>query len=561
MKNTTTPGAPAQPAPPADPFAGRTVGNCELTEKISEGGTAYIYRGRNTRFNLDRVVKILKPSLTGEDDFYQRFRQEAQLTARLDHPNILRVFDTGEVDGYFYMEMEFIDGQTLREYLRSMPRISEREILSIGIQLARALDYAHKAEINGPDGEVMRGILHRDIKPENVMITANKTVKLMDFGAAKPLSITSSTMQGMIVGTFHYMSPEQLTGKCLDMRSDFFSLGILLYELCIGQKPFAAENLTELIKKISSCKYHRIREIRPAITPMTEEAIDQLLARSPDHRPSSAHEIEESLQMCLQVLSSWSLGRKVRIPFSWRRAFPTVAMVVSLLALGVSVYNRQQRSPALASGQTAAPRGGVGAKAAQAAPTMSILEKAKHFEDNGQWSDAATMYEAVAPAAGGGVANEYLEAQIRLAGIALRHLKQLTRARAILESLRQTYSDPAIDVYLGEVYSAQSLYLEAKERFEAALASTTGSVISQTAEFKSLLLFNLAAAIDKQYTFIDHNPSLLIEAIKAWKYYLEFSDCQNSRSRECQKGFERLGEMQRQEQELKAKTGAVEAHP
>ncbi|HLV32595.1 MAG TPA: serine/threonine-protein kinase, partial [Chitinispirillaceae bacterium] len=223
-----------------DPFIGKKIGNCEILEKINEGGTAFIYRAHNVHFGLERVVKILKPSLIDDKEFFIRFQQEAQLVARFDHPNILRVFDAGQVGGYFYIEMEHITGKTLREYIQTNVKISEREILSIAVQIVNALQYAHNVCFQGPQNEEIHGILHRDIKPENIMLTPGKFVKLMDFGAAKPLNITSNTMQGMIVGTFHYMSPEQLAGEKLDVRSDFFSLGIVLYELATGQRPFAA---------------------------------------------------------------------------------------------------------------------------------------------------------------------------------------------------------------------------------------------------------------------------------------------------------------------------------
>lgn len=135
-----------------DPFVGTTIGNCQIIEKINEGGTAFIYKAHNIPFDLDRVVKILKPSLMDEEDFFIRFRQEAQLTARLDHPNVLRVFDTGEVNGYFYMEMEYIAGQTVRDFMLANPKISERDILSIALQISRALEYAHGVEITARRG-------------------------------------------------------------------------------------------------------------------------------------------------------------------------------------------------------------------------------------------------------------------------------------------------------------------------------------------------------------------------------------------------------------------------
>ncbi|HEX7510125.1 MAG TPA: protein kinase [Chitinivibrionales bacterium] len=506
--------APAAMRTSVDPFIGKTIGNCQIIEKINEGGTAHIYKAHNIPFDLDRVIKVLKPSLSDEEDFFQRFRQEAQLTARLDHPNILRIFDTGEVDGYFYIEMEYITGQTLREYMGGNPKIGERDVLSIGLQVVKALEYAHSVKMTGPSGETIHGILHRDIKPENIMITQGKLVKLMDFGAAKPLNITSNTMQGMIVGTFHYMSPEQLAGGKLDVRSDFFSLGIVLYELLAGQKPFMAENLTGLIQKINECKYIGIRKLRPSILPNTEELIDKLLAKNPNHRPITEKDIIEELDVCLQTYSSWGLGRKVRIPFSFKRSFGAIALVVSLLSLVVSL--------------TALLRGGAGSSAAPKfvqSAAIPLLDKAKASERESRWDDAVATYKMVPSMEKGGLANEYLEAQIRMATIYLRHLRQFEKARTLLEKLRTHFSDPAIDAFLGESYFHLGSYDEAQERIEAALASQAGSVIALTPDFKREILFYHAYTLDRKNPPDAVNQAMLMEAIKAWNYYIEFSNC------------------------------------
>jgi serine/threonine protein kinase len=412
-------------SPAKDPFVGATIGNCQIIEKINEGGTAFIYKAHNIPFDLDRVVKILKPSLKDEEDFFIRFRQEAQLTARLDHPNILRLFDTGEVNGYFYMEMEYITGQTLRDYMITNPKIGERDILSIALQVSRALDYAHNVEISGPSGEVIHGILHRDIKPENIMITPGKLVKLMDFGAAKPLNITSNTMQGMIVGTFHYMSPEQLSGGKLDIRSDFFSLGIVMYELFTNQKPFTGENLTALIQKINECKYVKVRKQRPSISSLTEELIDKLLSKNPDHRPGSEKEIIEDLQVCIQSFTSWGIGRKLKVPFSFKRNFGAIAFGLSLAALLLSALAFWRTFTI----DTGAPR-------FTESPAVGLLEQGRTLERNGRWEDAVGTYKLVPSLEKGGLANEYLEAQIRLAAIYLKHEKQFDKARKTLERLR-----------------------------------------------------------------------------------------------------------------------------
>ncbi len=524
-----------------DPFIGKTIGNCEIREKMNEGGTAYIYKAYNPRFEIERVVKILKPSLSEEEDFYERFKQEAQLTARLDHPNILRIFDTGEVDGYFYIEMEYLVGQTLRQYIQAAQRINEREALRIAVQIVRALDYAHTVNIETPKG-VITGILHRDLKPENIMITPDKTVKLMDFGAAKPLNMTSDTMQGMIVGTFHYMSPEQLAGRELDVRSDFFSLGIVLYELLTGAKPFLASNLTGLIECIRECKFDRPGKIRPSISPMIEELIEQLLSKNPDHRPGSAKEIHEQLEICIQAYSAWGAGRKMRVPFSFKRFFPVLSMIISIIALGLSLAALMRRPPVVNQQQAAA-----GFTEEQA--PVSLLEKGREIEKKGMWQEAATIYELVPSVKDGGPANEYLEAQLRRAYISFKHLNQYTRARSILEKLRLEYSDPAIDAYLGQIYFKLALYIEARDRLNAALSSKKGSVIQMTGDLKREMLYYYANALDRQYIYVDRNSSLLMDAIKAWGYYLEFSECDKNPDDDCAFARERKAELESIEQE------------
>ena len=507
--------APAESsAAQADPFVGSTIGNCQIIGKINEGGTAFIYKAHNIPFDLDRVVKILKPSLKDEEDFFIRFRQEAQLTARLDHPNVLRVFDTGEVNGYFYMEMEYITGQTLREFMISNSKIGERDILSIALQITKALEYAHGVEMTGPSGEIIHGILHRDIKPENIMITPGKLVKLMDFGAARPLNITSDTMQGMIVGTFHYMSPEQLSGGKLDVRSDFFSLGIVMYELCTNRKPFMGENLTALIQSINDCRYTPVKKLRQSTSSLTEELIDKLLSKDPDHRPSTEKEIIEDLQVCIQSYSTWGIGKKMKVPFSFKRQFGTIAFVVSLVALALSalafyrVFFTDLSAPRFS--QSAA---------------VPLLERGKLDEREGRWDEAAAAYRMVPSLDNGGLANEYLEAQIRLAAIYLKHTKQYDRARRMLERLRMQFSDPAIDAYLGEAYYWLGMFDEAKLRFEASLGSQAGSVILLNQDFKREVLFFQASALDKKAGLNNYVPAALMEAQKAWNYYVEYSGC------------------------------------
>ena len=505
-----------------DPFVGKMVGNCKILEKMNEGGSSLIYRAHNVNFNLDRVVKILKPALAEDEENFGRFKQEAQLTARLDHPNILRIFDTGEIGKQFYIEMEYVEGQTLRAYMASHFRIREMDVLSIASQVVNALEYAHHVEFRSPGGEPIQGILHRDIKPENIMIGSNRTVKLMDFGAAKPMSVNTRTMQGTVVGTPHYMSPEQVNGDPLDGRSDFFSLGVLLYELCANRRPFEADNLATLLWRIDECKYDKLRKARPAISPMTEELVDRLLAKNPDHRPRVAREIQETLQVSIQAFRSWGSGNQARIPYSFRRAYPTLALALSLLALSLSGF--------------AVWRVGFRINAASFSPPQlhqhfaDLVDKGVEAEINKDYSNALAAYDLIPAPEQGGDADAFLEGQLRSAAIFFKHNDQLTRARSLLEQLRQKYQDPAIDALLGQLYFNQALYMEAKERLEASFASDKPSVLRRSSffnphEFQRDAFYTYAMALDGQYSYIEKKPERLEQAIHAWEKFTKFSSC------------------------------------
>jgi serine/threonine protein kinase len=504
-----------------DPFLGRMIGNCKVLEKINEGGSSLIYRAHNVTFGLDRVIKILKPALAEDEENFERFKQEAQLTARLDHPNILRVFDTGEIGKQFFIEMEFVEGQSLRAYMTNHVRVRESDILGLASQIAGALEYAHNVQIKTASGDMIRGILHRDIKPENIMITGNGTVKLMDFGAAKPMSVNTRTMQGTVVGTPHYMSPEQINGDPLDARSDFFSLGVLLYELCTGRRPFEADNLASLLWKIDDCKFERVRKVRAAISPMTEELIEKLLAKSPDHRPANAAEIQETLQVSLRAFRAWGSGGTARIPFSLRRAYPTIALAASLLALSLSGYTFW-RGWRFMHGFSASPQ--------LRNYFSSLLGKAMEAEIAKDFSAALATFELVPAPDKGGDRDVYLEAQLHSAAIYFKHKDQLTKARSILEQLRRDYDDPAIDAYLGQLYFGQALYLEAKERLEAFFNSTKTTVLRNSSyfnphDFQRDALYAYANALDGQFTYIEQKPELADAAIAAWDRFGRFSDC------------------------------------
>lgn len=526
-----------------DPFVGRMAGNCKILEKINEGGSALIYRAHNVNFGLDRVIKILKPALAEDQDNFDRFKQEAQLTARLDHPNILRVFDTGEIGKQFWIEMEYVEGQSLRAYLGQHLRVRESDILGLASQIAGALEYAHNAPIKTASGEAIHGILHRDIKPENIMITGAGAVKLMDFGAAKPMSVNTRTMQGTVVGTPHYMSPEQINGDPLDARSDFFSLGVLLYELCTGRRPFEADNLASLLWKIDACRFERVRKLRPSISPLTEELIEKLLSKDPRHRPATAAEIQETLQVSLRAFRAWGAGAAARIPFSWKRAYPTIALVASLVALALSGYTFW-RGWRFMHGFSASPQ--------LKSWFSSLLGKGMEAEMAKDYAAALAAYELVPAPDKGGDRDVYLESQLRSAAVYFRHKDQLTKARSILEGLRRDYDDPAIDAYLGQLYFGQALYLEAKDRLEAFFNTQKATVLRNSAyfnphDFQKDALYAYANAIDGQYTFIEQKPEHLDAAIAAWDRFSRFAACADeAEDKRCRFADKRADELAKQ---------------
>ncbi len=514
-----------------DPFVGKTVGHCLLQEKIAEGGSAHIYKATNTSFDLPRVVKILKPSLVYEEENFLHFKQEAQFTARLDHPNIRRVYDTGEIDGHFYIEMDFIEGMTLREYVSAKSKIPETQVLSIALQIAQALEYAHNIQIQTTLSGKIEGILHRDIKPENIIITPTNHVYLMDFGAAKPLNLTSNSMQGMVVGTFHYMSPEQIQGKPMDARSDFFSLGIVMYELLAGTKPFTAENLIGLVEKIKSSRYMPLRKRRRSISPLTQELVDNLLSKNKVHRPSSASEIIKDLKICIQAYESWGRGDKVKVPFSLKKFFPSLSLIISLVALCFSLM-AYFRTPGLVSTKNGK----------QLLDSSILLEEARELEDKKLWKAAISRYESVPSPERGGRPDEYLESRIKIAILSYSYFNQFTKARNILESLRLGFSDPAIDVYLGEVYFKLALYDEAVTRLEYALNSSKGTIMDK-AELKKEAEYFRASSLDGKYTFVDKSEPLLSLTIEAWEDYSQNSFCKKKPDKSCEFATKRLAEL------------------
>ncbi len=523
----------------SDLFTGEKIGNCKILEKINEGGTAYIYKAYNDRFNIERVVKILKPDLNDTLDYQERFIQEAQLTARMDHPNILHVYDTGTFREYNYIEMEYISGKSLRSLIQMKPMLKEKHILNIALQVLKALDFAHNVKLENAGGKTLKGTLHRDIKPENIMISESGTVKLMDFGAAKPLDITNDTQQSMVVGTFHYMSPEQLNAKPLDIRSDYFSFGIVLYEMFTKKKPFTGKNVTELMDSIRACKYTPVSKIRPSASPLSCELIDSLLFKNPKNRPSSAKSIISSVNIAYNLLNTWGQGKNISPPFQFHKYIPAASLLISLTALIIALFPlfRSNLNLSIMENEKITKTSG------------TLLNQAMKIEEQGLWKEAASTYELVPPPEEGGNTHDYLQSRLRASRIYYSERNQLTKARSILEQLRSKYSDPAINLHLGRVYLKQALHNEAINQFEHALSSSEGSVMDMDT-LTNRSYYNKAVAFDNQYTFVDRDSTTKANAISAWQEYTEKYECsEETDDKKCEEALKRIEELSDREEE------------
>jgi serine/threonine protein kinase len=270
-----------------EPWIGKTIGHYQIVDHLGRGGMAEVYKAYQPSLDRYVAVKILHPFVADDETFLARFEREARAVAALRHGNIVRVYDFGFEDDTYYMVMEFVDGQTLKQKLNALraagQTLSLDETVKIIGQTARALHHAHR-----------RGLVHRDIKPANILLTSKGDAVLSDFGIAHMVESTRYTMTG-VVGTPDYMSPEQGQGLEIDLRTDIYSLGIVLYECLTGRPPFSADTPLAVIFKHVQDPLPMPRSINPAIPEAVERVILKSLAKDPADRFKSALEMAEAL--------------------------------------------------------------------------------------------------------------------------------------------------------------------------------------------------------------------------------------------------------------------------
>jgi tetratricopeptide (TPR) repeat protein/predicted Ser/Thr protein kinase len=322
------------PALPQGEFAPGTVlgDRYEILALLGQGGMGAVYKARDTE--LDRLValKIIRPELTTNPEILKRFKQELILARQVTHRNVIRIFDLGQADGFKFITMEYLEGQDLRVVLREKGKLTPEAAARVILQICRALEAAH--------GE---GVIHRDLKPQNIMLDANGRAYVMDFGIARSAYLPGMTQTGALVGTPEYMSPEQAKGEKLGERSDLFSLGVILYELVIGQSPYYSDTpLATLWKRLQE-KAKPLCEIDPTIPKAFSDIVEKALEIEPENRFASANEFAQHLESWLGISPSMigSITDQALVPLPaqkpiWKyTAIGALALLLAFAGLGL----------------------------------------------------------------------------------------------------------------------------------------------------------------------------------------------------------------------------------
>ncbi len=343
-------------AAPPTLAAGYMLGRFRIEEKLGEGGMGVVYRAYDSQLRRRVALKVLPSDLASDPERRQRLLREARAASALDHPHICTLHDVGEDGGQTFLVMEYLTGETLAERLKKGP-LSVDQALEIGAQVADALDVAHK-----------HGIVHRDLKSANVMLTKTGA-KLLDFGLAKmnrigkgpalPTDATSTEQvplsdSGAIVGTLPYMAPEQLEGRPVDARSDLWALGVMLYEMLIGERPFEGASHASLVAAILTRDVPPLATVQPLTPPLLDHLVRRCLEKTPDARWDSAHDIAEELRWVRENgdAISGAAATAHRTP-KWKwAAIVSLALTASVIAYVAGVMPERVKAPAAGVVQT-----------------------------------------------------------------------------------------------------------------------------------------------------------------------------------------------------------------
>ena len=260
----------------------------EIIKTIGEGGMANVYLAKDTILDRDVAIKVLRGDLASDEKFVRRFQREALSASSLSHPNIVEIYDVGEDDGNYYIVMEYVPGKNLKQVLKKRGNLTVSEVVDIMLQITSAMGLAHDSLI-----------IHRDLKPQNILMMDDGGVKITDFGIAMALNATQLTQTNSAMGSVHYFPPEQASGKGSTLKSDVYSLGIMMYELLTGSLPFRGDNAVEIALKHLKEPIPSVRTEFPNIPQSVENIIITATAKNPKNRYNNANEMHDDLLTCL----------------------------------------------------------------------------------------------------------------------------------------------------------------------------------------------------------------------------------------------------------------------
>jgi len=260
-------------------------GRYTIKRRLGIGGMAEVYLAIDESLGREVALKVLNPALAADPAFVERFKREARAVAALNHPNIVAIYNWGEYDGMYYIVMEYVPGENLKEQLRQVRAFPEEDALAIAVLVANALEAAH-----------VRGIVHRDVKPHNILLAPDGRVKVTDFGIAWAAGASQLTATNAVLGTAHYLSPEQVTHHAIDGRTDVYGLGVVLFEMLTGMTPFSGDTLVAVAMKQATETAPSIRTLRPDLSPRTDAIVRTALAKDPGARFPTAAAMRDALQ-------------------------------------------------------------------------------------------------------------------------------------------------------------------------------------------------------------------------------------------------------------------------
>jgi serine/threonine-protein kinase len=309
----------------------------ELKDVVGTGGMASVYCAYDTLLERNVALKILHEHYGDDEEYVERFRREARAAAQLSHPGIVTVIDRGEEDGRQFIVFEYVEGETLKELVERDGPIPARRAIELGLEIGRAIAFAHQ-----------QGLIHRDVKPQNVLLSDDGRARVTDFGIARSIEAVGRTETGTVLGTSHYIAPEQARGERVDAQTDVYSFGVVLYELLAGHVPYPGENFLTVAMKHVNDPVPSLLEQRPDCPLRLASLVERMMAKEPSDRPASMDEVVGELEACLAELDSRPDGDSTMImkapvvkesrarPARARRGTPARALLVLVPLLAVA---------------------------------------------------------------------------------------------------------------------------------------------------------------------------------------------------------------------------------